>query len=228
MSYFRNRAAVAAAESLSDGGLVAFTGYKHVTESVVSEGGEVGIQLIGSCCEACGAVAFPARSSCSRCSGERTIEHLLSRTGTPWAFTIQGFPPKTPYLGADQEFEPFGVGYVNLADEVLVESRLVTTSPEQVRNGMVMRVVSTTFARGHQTLIEAGDTEIGGRLPIKTDGGCIANGEPIGACGLRRVYQSALQLRGEAYDRQVPASPGVAITHVHGAPGISSCTVLTS
>jgi acetyl-CoA acetyltransferase len=76
-------------------------------------------------------------------------------------------------------------------------------------------------------LIEASDTEIGGRLPINTDGGCIANGEPIGASGLRQVFESALQLRGQAGESQVPGSPRVAFTHVYGAPGISACTVLT-
>jgi acetyl-CoA acetyltransferase len=29
-----------------------------------------------------------------------------------------------------------------------------------------------------------------GTLPINTDGGCIANGEPIGASGLRQVYET--------------------------------------
>ena len=76
-------------------------------------------------------------------------------------------------------------------------------------------------------LIAAGDTEIGGRLPINTDGGVLANGEPIGATGLRQVYESVLQLRGDAGVRQVPGSPRVAFTHVYGAPGISACTVLT-
>lgn len=76
-------------------------------------------------------------------------------------------------------------------------------------------------------LIEAGDTEIGGRLPVNTDGGCIANGEPIGASGLRQVHEVVLQLRGGAGDRQVPGEPKVGFTHVYGAPGISACTVLT-
>jgi acetyl-CoA acetyltransferase len=83
-------------------------------------------------------------------------------------------------------------------------------------------------AHGEQAdLILAGETEIGGRLPLNTDGGCIANGEPIGASGLRQVYESVLQLRGEAGARQVPNDPRVAFTHVYGAPGISACTVLT-
>jgi acetyl-CoA acetyltransferase len=78
-----------------------------------------------------------------------------------------------------------------------------------------------------EALIRSGATEIGGSLPVNTDGGCIANGEPIGASGLRQVYESVLQLRGDAGDRQVPGTPKVAFTHVYGAPGISACTVLT-
>jgi acetyl-CoA acetyltransferase len=78
-----------------------------------------------------------------------------------------------------------------------------------------------------EKLIYEGATEIGGSMPINTDGGCIANGEPIGASGLRQVYESVLQLRGDAGDHQVPGDPRVAFTHVSGAPGVSACTVLT-
>ena len=76
-------------------------------------------------------------------------------------------------------------------------------------------------------LISDGATEIGGRLPINTDGGCIANGEPIGASGLRQVHEVVLQLRDAAGNRQVPNHPKVGFTHVYGAPGVSACTVLT-
>ena len=76
-------------------------------------------------------------------------------------------------------------------------------------------------------MIQFGETEIGGRLPINTDGGCLANGEPVGASGLRQVYENVLQLRGQAGERQVPNNPKVAFTHVYGAPGISACTVLS-
>jgi acetyl-CoA acetyltransferase len=83
-------------------------------------------------------------------------------------------------------------------------------------------------AHGEQgKLMETGATEIDGTLPINTDGGCIANGEPIGASGLRQVYECVLQLRGHAGDHQVPGDPRVAFTHVYGAPGISACTVLS-
>jgi acetyl-CoA acetyltransferase len=77
-----------------------------------------------------------------------------------------------------------------------------------------------------EELIQTGQTALGGRLPINTDGGCIANGEPIGASGLRQVYESVLQLRGQAGPRQVEGAR-TAFTHVYGAPGISACTVLS-
>lgn len=83
-------------------------------------------------------------------------------------------------------------------------------------------------AHGAQTeLIDSGATEIVGALPINTDGGCLANGEPIGASGLRQIHENVLQLRGAAGDRQVPGPPRVAFSHVYGAPGLSGCTVLT-
>jgi acetyl-CoA acetyltransferase len=60
-----------------------------------------------------------------------------------------------------------------------------------------------------------------------TDGGLIANGEPIGASGLRQVHELVRQLRGEAGDRQVPGDPTAGFAQVYGAPGTASATVLT-
>ena len=77
-----------------------------------------------------------------------------------------------------------------------------------------------------EQLIQSGATHIGGRMPINTDGGCLANGEPIGASGLRQVHESVLQLRGDAGDHQVPGNPQLGYTHVYGAPGISAVTIL--
>jgi acetyl-CoA C-acetyltransferase len=92
----------------------------------------------------------------------------------------------------------------------------------------VMHMAETGLcADGDQEqMIQLGETSLGGRLPINTDGGCIANGEPIGASGLRQVYESVLQLQGRAGARQVENAK-TAFTHVYGAPGISACTVLS-
>ncbi len=92
----------------------------------------------------------------------------------------------------------------------------------------IMHMAENGFcADGEQErMIQDGETEIGGRFPVNTDGGCLANGEPIGASGLRQVYENVLQLRGDAGERQVPNDPQVAYTHVYGAPGISGVTIL--
>jgi len=71
-----------------------------------------------------------------------------------------------------------------------------------------------------------GWSEIGGKLPINTDGGCLACGEPIGASGLRQVYENTVQLRGRGGARQVPNNPKVGYSHVYGAPGLSAVAIL--
>jgi acetyl-CoA acetyltransferase len=70
-----------------------------------------------------------------------------------------------------------------------------------------------------EALVADGALEIDGPLPVNTDGGLIANGEPIGASGLRQIHEVVRQLRGQAGDRQVPGNPKVGYTHLYGAPG---------
>ena len=52
-------------------------------------------------------------------------------------------------------------------------------------------------------LIESGATEIGGDIPINPSGGVLCT-NPIGATGLIRVAEAAIQVRGEGGERQVP------------------------
>ncbi len=74
--------------------------------------------------------------------------------------------------------------------------------------------------------IAEGRTEITGTLPVNTDGGCIACGEPVGASGLRQIYENTVQLRGRGGARQVPNAPKTAYSHVYGAPGLSGVAIL--
>jgi acetyl-CoA acyltransferase len=115
-------------------------------------------------------------------------------------------------------FAAAGVG----PDEVDVAQLQDTESGAEV-----MHLAECGFCKDgeQEAMIAGGETEIHGRLPVNTDGGCIANGEPIGASGLRQVHEIVTQLRGEAGARQV-AGPKIGFTHVYGAPGISACTVL--
>jgi uncharacterized OB-fold protein len=96
-------------------------------------------RLIGSRCERCGVVTFPAQGSCPACMSLDTKQHLLAPRGTLWTWTIQCFPPKSPpYASGDGEFEPYGVGYVDLGGEVRVEGRLTEADAGCLRIGMPM------------------------------------------------------------------------------------------
>ncbi len=84
-------------------------------------------------------------------------------------------------------------------------------------------------ADGEQNeLIAAGATTITGSLPVNTDGGLIANGEPVGASGLRQVHELVTQMRGRAGDRQVPSVPRVGLAQLYGAPGVAAVSILTT
>jgi acetyl-CoA acetyltransferase len=76
-----------------------------------------------------------------------------------------------------------------------------------------------------EKLVAEGELEIGGRLPVNTDGGRLANGEPIGASGLRRIHEVVLQMRGQAGERQVPGDPKVGYTQLYGAPGVAGVSI---
>jgi uncharacterized OB-fold protein len=104
-------------------------------------------QLIGSRCTACGIVTFPAQDSCPRCASTEMEERLLPRRGRLWAWTTQDFPPPSPpYAGPKgEDFVPFGVGYVELQDEVKVETHLTEADPDRLAQGMEMELVVVPF-----------------------------------------------------------------------------------
>ena len=89
--------------------------------------------LRGSRCGDCSTVVFPVQTTCPRCSGETMGDHTLPGEGALWAFTVQGFEPKSPYRGGAR-YKPYGVGYIDLGD-VLVESILTESDPDKLMVG---------------------------------------------------------------------------------------------
>jgi acetyl-CoA C-acetyltransferase len=71
-----------------------------------------------------------------------------------------------------------------------------------------------------------GDFRLDGRMPINPDGGLKSFGHPVGASGLRMLYEAWLQFAGKAGGRQIE-DPRLAITHnLGGRPG--SCVSFTA
>lgn len=73
--------------------------------------------------------------------------------------------------------------------------------------------------------IDQGDFELGGRVPFSTDGGLIARGHPGGPTGLAQLWETTLQLRGEAGKRQVDGAK-VGLCHMMGGGSVCVCHIL--
>jgi acetyl-CoA C-acetyltransferase len=63
-------------------------------------------------------------------------------------------------------------------------------------------------------LTEAGETELGGRLPVNPSGGVLSS-NPIGASGMLRFAEAAMQVMGRAGEHQVDAVR-TALGHAYG------------
>jgi len=104
-------------------------------------------RLIGGRCPTCAAVTFPQVASCPRCGSPEMAQHLLPRRGSLWTWTTQDFLPKEPYASGEtpETFRPYGVGLVQLGDEVRVEGRLTESDPARLRIGMEVELVVVPF-----------------------------------------------------------------------------------
>ncbi|MFC1894283.1 acetyl-CoA acetyltransferase, partial [Chloroflexota bacterium] len=65
--------------------------------------------------------------------------------------------------------------------------------------------------------VQAGTFTLEGDLPVNTDGGLKCFGHPVGASGLRMLYEEYKQLQGKAGPRQVK-NPHLGLTHNQGGP----------
>ena len=71
---------------------------------------------------------------------------------------------------------------------------------------------------GWQDILD-GAFDLNGRLPVNPDGGLKSFGHPVGASGLRMMFELWLQFRGEAGQRQL-ADPKIGLVHnMGGYPG---------
>lgn len=179
------------------------------------------------CSPAEGAVALVlATPKKARELGARTVKLKTAtvRTRLPGSFEVfspsldieRG--PSPTVIASKAAFEAAGIGPQDVDVAQLQDTESGAEIMHMAENGFC--------ADGEQERwLAEGRTRIGGRLPVNTDGGCLACGEPIGASGLRQVYENVVQLRGAAGARQVEGAK-VGYSHVYGAPGLSAVTIL--
>ncbi len=64
-------------------------------------------------------------------------------------------------------------------------------------------------------MIDDGEVELGGKIPVNVSGGLLSKGHPLGATGIANIYEVSTHLRGEAGERQVEGAK-LGLTHVIG------------
>jgi acetyl-CoA C-acetyltransferase len=111
---------------------------------------------------------------------------------------------------------------LSLADLSLVETHDCFTVAELIEYeamGLAPR------GQGARAILE-GWTEKDGRLPVNPSGGLKSKGHPIGATGVSMHVMSALQLRGEAGEMQVPDAKLAGIFNMGGAAVANYVSIL--
>ena len=76
-------------------------------------------------------------------------------------------------------------------------------------------------------LVEAGDTSMGGRIPVNPSGGLKAKGHPPGATGVAQCFELFEQLRGDACNQVDGARIGLA-HNIGGPTAVSAVTILSN
>jgi acetyl-CoA C-acetyltransferase len=149
----------------------------------------------------------------------RTRAYGAFEVHTP-AAAIDPVPAPT-VAAARAAYEAAGIG----PEEVRIAQLQDTDAGNEV---MHLAEVGLCKDGDQNQMLADGVTTIGGSLPVNTDGGLIANGEPVGASGLRQVHELVTQMRGRAGSRQVPNRPRVGLAQLYGAPGVAAVSILTT
>ena len=161
-----------------------------------------------------GAVALVlARATAPSIAGAVYLRSVAFRTRRFGSFEV--FSPSIPIESAPSPtaeaaaaaFEPAGIG----PEDVDVAQLQDTESGAEV-----MHLAETGLCEhGEQeSLIHSDATEIGGRLPVNTDGGCLANGEPMARRGCAKSMRSSSNYAGT----RGPAGVRTAPRRIH--PGV--------
>jgi acetyl-CoA C-acetyltransferase len=114
-------------------------------------------------------------------------------------------------------------GIVDLGQIDVVETHDCFTSTEY----MAIDHLGLTAPGEAWKAIEAGDIEIGGRLPINPSGGLIGMGHPVGATGVRMALDAFKQVTGQAGDYQVEGARTVQTLNIGGSTTTTASLIVT-
>jgi acetyl-CoA acetyltransferase len=153
----------------------------------------------------------PVRVAAAQAHSERYVEGHL------FAGAIVG-PPEMARRASFAAYEEAGIGpdeldVVQVHDAYAIEELLYYEELGLCAEGEGDR------------LVHDGETALGGRIPVSTDGGFIGRGHPAGPTGLAQIWELTHQVRGTAGPRQVPNAK-VGLAHIVGAGSVCFAHIL--
>jgi acetyl-CoA C-acetyltransferase len=121
--------------------------------------------------------------------GQATDTHTLQEREDPTEL-------KAVTIAADKAFKMAGIKPKDIDVAELHDAFTILEIAESEHVGF--------FKKGEGgPAVSAGETQIGGKMPINPSGGLKARGHPVGATGAAQIVELVWQLRGEADERQV-------------------------
>jgi acetyl-CoA acetyltransferase len=157
------------------------------------------IHLLDACAEndGCAAVVLASKAAARKYSGRPVYISASVLVGGNYSFENPIFNYLDPNQRAIKEaYETAGIGPEDI-DLAIVHDCFSVAE--------ILWMEGLGFCEPGEAgpMLERGETEIGGKLPINTDGGLLSKGHPLGATGVGMVCEAVKQLRGEAGPRQV-------------------------
>jgi len=96
--------------------------------------------LIGSKCRKCGELFFIRREICENCQSQDLEEIALSKKGKLYAFSVMFYPAPPPYK-PPEPFVPYGLGWIELPEGIILFSLITENDPKKLVAGMEMELL---------------------------------------------------------------------------------------
>jgi len=182
------------------------------------------------------AAAVGGGAACAIVADRQTAEEVRERVGHPLVKVISSAsqserytpghifmgavvgPPELTRSTARAAYEEAGIGPADL-DLVHVHDAF------PVEELLYYELLGICGDGEGDKLVAEGATAIGGRIPFSTDGGLIGRGHPVGPTGLAQIWDTTLQVRGQAGQRQVQGAR-TGLAHMMGAGSVCIIHVL--
>jgi acetyl-CoA acetyltransferase len=126
--------------------------------------------------------------------------------------------PGTVEVCARTAYEEAGVG----ADDLDVVECHDASAPAEI---MAYESLGLCARGDGGKLVDAGETRLGGRVPVNTSGGLLRKGHPVGATGIAQIVELTEQLQGRCEGRQVEGASIALAQNGGGALGTDAAAM---